>query len=387
MFKNNLKITIRNLVKNKIYSLINIAGLAVGMVFAILILLWVQYEWSYDRFHENADRLYRVVFTTEQKEFHGYYQPGPLAAYLKENFPEIVQTTNFTDMQWKLSYETQGFFCIGSYVDPAFFEMFTFPLVKGNPKTVLTNPYSVVISKALAQKMFGQSDPIGKTLKLNDQTDLNITGVFKAVPKTSHLQFDFVISFEIAYDWMKMWDRKCVQTYILLQENCSLYKISQKIYGVMNKHNPTWKNVLYLYPITKSHLYTLGGGGLITYVYIFSVLAILILIVACINFMNLSTARSEKRMKEIGIKKTVGSSRMELVRQFLTETAAFSFLSLLLAVLLVELILPYINNILNMQIKMHYSGSMVIVLLGIALLTGLMAGSYPAFFLSSFEPV
>jgi putative ABC transport system permease protein len=387
MFKNSLKIAFRNLVKRKVYSLINISGLAVGMTCTILIMLWVQHEWSYDRFHENADRLYRVVFTNEQKDFHGYYQPGPLAEYLKASFPEIVQTTNFSDMQWKLSYGTQGFFCNGSYVDPAFFEMFTFPLVAGNTKTVLEDPYSVVISEPLAQKMFGQNDPVGKTLKLNDEANLNITGVFKEIPKTSHIQFDFVMPFEIAPAWMKMWDRKCVQTYVLVRDDCPLDELNQKIRGVMNEHNPTWKNVLYLNPVTKSHLYALGGGGLITYITIFSILAILILMVACINFMNLSTAYSEKRLKEIGIKKTVGSSRMMLARQFLTETIVLAFLALVVATILVESFLPYLNNILNTQIKMHYSINMIFILLSTALLTGLIAGSYPAFFVSSFRPI
>jgi putative ABC transport system permease protein len=387
VFNNFLKIAIRNLVKYKIYSIINIAGMSVGIACAVLILLWVQYERSYDRFHENTDRLYRVVFTNDQKEYHGYYQPGPLAEYLKENFPEILQTTNFSGMQWKLSHEIEGFFCIGSYVDPAFFEMFTFPLIRGNPNIVLNNPYSIVVSNTLAQKMFGNNDPIGKTLKLNDQTDLTITGVYQDIPKTSHMQFDFVIPFEIAPAWMKMWDRKCTETYVLLRENYSLGEINQKIYGVMNEHNPTWKNVLYLNPMTKSHLYTPGGGGLIIYVHIFSILAILILVVACINFMNLSTARYEKRMKEIGIRKTVGSSKITLVSQFMMETAVFSFLSLLIAVILVELTLPYVNNILNKQINMHYSGITISILFTITLSTCLLSGSYPAFFLSSFKPI
>jgi putative ABC transport system permease protein len=387
MYKYLLRIIFRNLVKRKVFSLINISGLAVGMACAVLIMLWVQHECSYDRFHKNADRLYRVVFTNAQKEFHGYYQPGPLAEYLKTNFPEIVQTTNFSDMQWKLSYGAQGFFCIGSHVDPAFFEMFTFPLIAGNTRTVLEDPYSIVISEPLAQKMFGQSDPIGKILKLNDDTDLNITGVFAEIPKTSHIQFDFVMPYEIAPSWMKMWDRKCVQTYVLVRDDCPLAELDQKIYGVMNEHNPTWKNVLYLNPMTKSHLYTLGGGGLITYITIFSILAILILMVACINFMNLSTAYTEKRLIEIGIKKAAGSSRMELARQFLTETIFLSFLALLVATLLVEFLLPYINKILSTHIRMQYSANMILVLLSIALVTGLIAGSYPAFFLSSFKPI
>jgi putative ABC transport system permease protein len=387
MLNKYLKITIRNLTKHKIYSSINIIGLAVGISCSVLIMLWVQYELSYDKFNVKADRLYRVVFTTEQKDFHGFFQPGPLAKYLKDNFPEIEQSTNYSEMQWKLSHDNQGFFGTGSYVDPSFFKMFSFSLEEGNSNTVLSNPNSVVISKSFAIKMFGQSNPVGKTLKLNDQSDLFVTGVFSDIPKTSHMQLDFVVPYSAAPSWMNFWDRKCVNTYVLLRKNASIDEINKKIYSEMDKHNPTWKNVLYLFPMTKSHLYKPGGTGSIIYVYIFSVFGILILLVACINFMNLSTARSEKRMKEIGIKKTIGSSRLELIIQFMTETILLSFTSLIIAIVLVEFSLPYLNSILNTQITMSYSINMILSLLGITLFTGLVAGSYPAIYLSSFNPM
>jgi len=387
MFNNYLKIAFRNLIKYKIYSFINIAGLAIGIACAVLIMLWVQYEMSYDKFHENADRLYRVVFTNDQKEFHGFWQPGPLAKYLEDNFPEIEQATSYSEMQWKLSFETKGFFSTGNFVDNNFFRMFSFPLEKGDPANVLTNPGSIVISKSLAQKMFGDNDPIGKTLKLNDYPGLMVTGVFSDVPKTSHMQFDFVIPFTGAPEFMKMWDRKSVSTYVLINKNASFDDVNKKIYGVMNKHNPAWKNILYLFPLTDSHLYEPGGTGKILYIYIFSVFGFLVLIAACINFMNLSTARSEKRMKEIGIKKTIGSTRMELVKQFMLETLLLSFISSLISIALIELCLPYINSILNSQITMVYSESMLSILSGITILTGLIAGSYPAVYLSSFKPI
>jgi putative ABC transport system permease protein len=387
MLKNYLKIAFRNLIKYKIYTFINIAGLAIGIAFTVLILLWVQYELSYDKFHEKVDHIHRVAFTTEQKDFHGFWQPGPLAKYLEDNFPEIEQATSYSEMQVKLSYETKGFFCRGSIVDTNFFRMFSFTLKKGNPGNVLTDPGSIVISKSLAKKMFGENDPMGKTLKLNDYPGLMITGIFSDVPKTSHIQFDFVIPFSGAPDWMKMWDRKSVSTYVLLSKNASFDNVNKKIYGVMNKHNPTWKNILYLFPLTKSHLYNPGGTGQIIYIYIFSLFGFLLLIVACINFINLSTVRSEKRMKEIGIKKTIGSTRVELVKQFMLETMLLSFLSLLIAIVLIELSLPYINGILDSHIVMFYSESMVSILLGITVLTGLMAGCYPAVYLSSFRPI
>jgi putative ABC transport system permease protein len=387
MLKNYLKITVRNLNRYKIYSLINITGLGIGIACAVLILLWVRYELSYDKFHENAKRLYMVGFTTEKKDFYGFYQPGPLAQYLKENFPDIKQATNYSDMQWKISRGTDGFFCTGSMVSPDFFQMFSFPLEEGNPNTILTNPNSIVISRSLAKKIFKESNPVGSSLKLNDQPGFIVTGVFSDVPKTSTIQFDFVIPFSNAPDWMNMWDRKCVNTYVLLNKNASFDDVNEKISQVMNKHNPEWKNLLYLFPLTSSHLYEPDGTGTFIYIYIFSLFGILVIVVACINFMNLSTARSEKRIKEIGIRKTVGSSRIELIKQFMTETIVLSFFSLIAAILLVELSLPYLNGLVGTHISMNYSGDMIFIVTGIALLTGLIAGSYPAIYLSSFKPM
>jgi putative ABC transport system permease protein len=289
-------------------------------------------------------------------------------------------------MQWKVSRDTKGFFCKGSLVDSSFFQMFTFPLEEGNPKTVLASPNSIVISRSMAEKLFGQNDPVGQSLKLNDRPGMVVTGVFSDVPPTSHMQFDFVVPFSNGPDWMRLWDRKCTFTYVLLRENTSLDEINKKIYGVMNAFNPTWKNTLFIFPITKSHLFEPGGGGPIIYIYIFSAFGFLVLIAACINFMNLSTACSEKRLKEIGIKKTVGSSRMELVWQFMAETILLSFVSLFIAIVLVELSLPTVNNMLDSHITMVLAGWMLPILLGIGLWTGLIAGSYPAIYLSSFKP-
>jgi putative ABC transport system permease protein len=387
MLENYLRITFRNLFGHKVFSFISIFGLAVGMACTILVLLWVKYELSYDKFNKNADRLYRVGFTSAQKEFYGFYQPGPLANYLKDNFPEVEQSTSYSLMQWKVSRDTKGFFCKGSLVDSSFFQMFTFSLEEGNSETVLAGANSIVISRSLAQKLFGYNDPVGQSLELNDKPGTIVTGVFSDVPSTSHMQFDFVIPFSYGPDWMRMWDRKCTFTYVLLRENTSLDEMNKKVSGVMNTFNPTWKNILFLFPITKIHLFEPGGGGLIIYVYIFSAFGFLILMVACINFMNLSTARSEKRLKEIGIKKAVGSSRMELVWQFMAESVLLSFVSLFIAVVLVELSLPTVNNTLDTHITMAFAGWMLPTLLGIALLTGLIAGSYPALYLSSLKPM
>jgi putative ABC transport system permease protein len=387
MLQNYVKIAFRNLTKHRVYSLVNIAGLAVGLACAVFIMLWVRYELSFDKFNANADRLYRVVFTNAQKDFYGFYQPGPLAKYLKENFPEVEQSTSCSVMQWKVSRETKGFFCKGGLVDSSFFQMFTLPLEEGDPSTVLAGPNSVVVSRSLAQKLFGKSDPVGQPLTLNDKPGAVVTGVFSDVPQTSHLQFDFVMPFSSGPDWMRLWDRKCTFTYVLLRENASRDEFNKKISGVMNTFNPTWKNILLLFPVTKSHLFNPGGGGPIIYIYIFTAFGLLILIVACINFMNLSTARSERRLKEIGIKKAIGSSRAELVCQFMAESILLSFISLLIAIVVVELSLPALNNLLDTRIAVAFSGRMVAALAGIALLTGVVAGGYPAIILSSFNPM
>lgn len=391
MFTNYIKITFRNIKRHKGFSLINISGLAIGMACTILILLWVLYELSFDRFHENADQLYQAVYKFEDQEVYGRYLPGPLAALLKDEYPDVIDTTTYKPWEKKISFGVKSFFGTGSYVDPSFFEMFTFPFLKGDPKTAFSEPYSVVITENLAHKFFGNEDPSGKTLTyyaFSEGIDLNVTGVVKNVPQNSHMQFDFLIPYQVGYDWMKTWRNNAVHTYILLHEDSNSQEVSNKISDVLNKHIPNCKirARLYLYPLKKIHLFALEGGGLITYVYIFSVMGVVILLIACINFMNLSTARSEKRFKEIGVKKVVGSTRMQLIKQFLNEAILLSLLALFLAIFLVKLLLPSINAVLGVEVSLNYSLVFILSLFSIALLTGITSGSYPAFFLSSFRP-
>ena len=388
MLKHYLKIAVRNLVRDRGYSLINIVGLAVGMAICILILLWVQDELSYDRFHDNAGQLYRVAFSADAERFRGEYVPAPLAAYLKDEYPEIVNSTVFCKhSRMKLSVEGNGFFCAGSFVDPSFFEMFTFPFAQGDPKRALSEPLSVVMTRDLAERMFGRADVVGEAVTIEGAADLNVAGVLESLPHNSHIQFDFLIPYSIAPPGMKRWDVKSLTAYVLLDKNSSHEEVSEKISGVLNEHNPTWENYLFLQPLKQIHLHELGGGGRITYVIIFSVLALVILLVACINFINLSTARSEKRLKEIGIRMAVGSSRIQLIKQFLCESILISLVALTVAIVLVELLISPVNVLLAKQLDLDYSGGIILALVGIAMLTGIMAGSYPAFFLSSFRPV
>ena len=391
MFKNYLKITLRNIRKNVIYSFMNISGLSIGLACSLLIMLWVHHELSYDRFHENVDRLYRVVYSSDDGELYGTYLPGPLAPYLREHFPDFISTTGFRPWEAKIVFNNKSFPSIGSYVDPSFFSMFSFPFEKGEPKAAFSHPNSIVITKNLAVKLFGRDDPMGKTVSYNsgvsESIPLTVTGILKDIPQNSHLQFGFLLPFEILYDWMKTWRNKNVFAYVLLKKNIIPEEVNQKISGVLKAHKHDNNLNLHLQPIKRIHLHALGGGGRITYVYTFSMIALLVLFIACLNFMNLSTAQSEQRLKEIGVKKVVGCSRFQLVMQFLCESMILSLLSLLLAVFIAVLLLPSLNSMLGTQIVFKWIPNLVLSIISIALLTGVVSGSYPALLLSSFHPV
>ena len=387
---NYLKVAIRRIKREKGYTFVNIAGLAIGMACTILIFLWVQHQRSYDRFHENAGQICRVYYTNEAFEGAAIYLPGPLTEYLKDNYPEITHATNFKQWKKKVAVADKSFLSSGSYVDPSFFEIFTFPFIKGNPQTALNNPNSIVITEDLAAKFFADDDPMGKTISyyvFSQKIDLEVTGVIQNVPQNSHLQFDFLIPYEIGYDWMKTWNNNSGWIYVMLNRNSSHKAVGEKISGVLQIHRPENADILNLQPLEKIHLYSPGGVGQIVYVYIFSVMALIVLLIACVNFMNLSTARSEKRSKEIGIKKVVGSSRTQLIRQFLTESILMALMALVIALLLVQMILPSINAMLGTQLELSFTGKFILILMAIALLTGITAGSYPAFYLSAIPPV
>jgi putative ABC transport system permease protein len=389
MFKNYLKIAYRNLIRYKGYSLINISGLAIGIACCIVILLWVQHELSYDRFHENADQIYRAAYRFKDGSAQGIHLPGPLCAFLKNNYPEIKDATTYKHWTKKISFNKKSFLGTGSYVDPSFFKIFTFPFVKGNPETALSQPYSIVITEDLAKRFFDNDDPLEKQLTyyaFSRGVDLKVTGVIKNIPRNSHIQFDYLIPYKIGYDWMKTWKNSSGYTYVLLHKNTSYQQVNQKISNVLNQHRPEYQTTLFLQPLKKIHLYPLEGVGRITYIYIFSVMGLLVLLIACINFMNLSTARYDKRFKEIAVKKVVGSRRIQLICQFLSESLLMSVLALFLAVFLVELLLPWINAMLGTQLNLNHSPIVILSLVGMMVFTGILAGSYPAFFLSSFPP-
>ena len=399
MFKNYLKIALRNIKRHKGYSFINITGLAIGMACCILMLLWVQDELSYDRFHQNASDIYRVIQDINFADHSTTWAitQGPLGPSLKKDFPEIINATRITWRRFRLTYDDDSFDEEVGMADGSIFEMFTFPLIKGDPATALSDPHSIVLTEEMAEKYFGNENPVGKIIKADNQYDFKVTGIMKDVPRNSYLQFDVLIPFifgrELNYT-VDQWNNSQFTTYVQLQKGVPSEEVVQKISDYLYAKPTLEKDArLNLQPLTRIHLYSNYefdfAHGDIKYVTIFSVVAFFVLLIACINFMNLTTARSGNRSKEVGMRKVAGAYRSEIVKQFFGESILFAFIALLFAFILVELLLPVFNNLAAKELSMDIPGNLLILLglICIALLTGIISGSYPALFLSAFQPV
>jgi len=406
MFWNYVKIAWRNIKRYKGYSFINIFGLAIGLACCILILLWVQDELNYDRFHTNADDLYRIVTEFHKTEPVTHYWPvcAPLAPALREEYPEIVKATRFSRLRrgQLVKYKDKNFLepqiCL---TDPDFFTMFTFPFLEGDPQTALSNPNSIVLVESVSAKYFGNENPIGKILNINNEYDLTVTGVMKEIPENSSIQFDFLIpfirieDFEKAWAVLDNWSLSGFATYVQLEKNASAEALENKIAYYLKNHVPESEDMIYLQSFKDIHLYSshiqfgIEGQGDITYVFIFSLVALFVLVIASINFMNLATARSTNRAKEVGLRKVVGAKRAQLIRQFFCESVGMAFLSLILAVVLVELFLPVFANLSGKTLVLDFSSNIHIILaiIVMTLITGFLSGTYPALFLSSLRPV
>jgi ABC-type antimicrobial peptide transport system permease subunit len=404
MLKNYFKIAWRNLWINKGLSFINIFGLAIGMAFTMLIGLWIQYETSFDSFHKNGDRLALVEKHTLFNNHRNTQGSTPLPLYdeLKNNYPEVKRATR---MGWNDSHSlvvgNNKFKKKGIHVDPDFLEMFSFPLVKGNVATVLTDPNSIVLTESLASTLFGQEDPIGKTIKIDNQYNVLVTGVVEDVPKNSTINFEFLAPFQFLIndsEWIRNnktnWGNNFLMNMVELQPGISMEDFSKKIGPLsVQKDNSLKNQTLFLHPLSKWHLYNeyknwINVGGKIDYVRLFGIIGIFVLLIACINFMNLSTARAEKRAKEIGIRKAVGSLRIQLVAQFLSESMLTTFLAFLLSIGIIQLLLPNLRDLGFENIKFDFSNIFLLAFIFlVCILTGLLAGSYPALYLSSFLPV
>jgi putative ABC transport system permease protein len=400
MLKNYLKVILRNIKKHKGYSLINITGLAIGIACCLLISIWVLDELSYDRFHENAPLLYRVEEDQHYsgRLFHVSVTPYPLAPALIEEIPEIVDATRVV---WSggllFRYGEKAFFEYGiRAVDPSFFQMFTFPFVKGDKDKALDSPYSLVIDEDIAKKYFGDEDPLGKVIAVNNTHEFTVSGVMENVPHNSTLQFEVAVPYaylEKIGRTNQQFGSNSIGTYVQLSPNSTMEQVNEKIFGFIKTKEPDSVTDLMLMPFTRIHLHSYWGyekdSGAIQYVYMFSFIALFVLLIACINFMNLSTARSANRAKEVGMRKVVGALKSHLIRQFYGESVVFAFIALVLAAGIVTVILPAFSKFADKELSWNIGGigAIVIGLAAITLFTGLVAGSYPALFLSAFQPV
>jgi putative ABC transport system permease protein len=393
MFKNYLLIAWRTLRRHKGYSLINITGLAIGLACFILIGLWVKDELSFDRFHQKKDRIYRILNRTQdgQSLYSITYALGPA---LKEQYSEIEESCRvWLYVSSSVRYQDKIFEERNIYLaDPSFFKIFSFPFIKGDPETALADKYSVVLTEETARKYFGDEDPIGKIFHVAIlEGDFKVAGVIADIPLNSHLRFDFIGRIEfLGEDRLARWEEWTGPTYVLLRPGTSAGEFESAIADIYKRNiGPEETYVPVLQPLTQVHLYEFGRPGQVKKVYLFSVIAVFILLMACINFMNLATAQSSRRAKEVGMRKVIGALRRQIVRQFLGEAVLIAVLSLVLAVVIVEAALPHFNQFTgkSMVLLSGANLTLILTLLLITMGTGILAGSYPALFLSSFEPV
>jgi putative ABC transport system permease protein len=390
---NYFRTALRVFRRNRAFSILNITGLAAGLTCAILIFLWTQNELSFDRFHENAGRIGLVLLKPDYADWLGNNGPGPLGPALARDYPEIVEATRSFDAPAPLRYGGRSFNGRVCGVDPSFFRVFSFPFVRGGGREPLADPDSIVLGEAMAKKLYGAEDPLGKTVSFEwwgTWHDFRVIGVVADPPANSTLRFDYLLPFNfVTRSGMSIedWEVGAYQTYALIAPTASMAAVERKIAGTMKRHHPASPYLLRLQPLTRIHLYHPQGGGPITYVTIVSLIGLFILMIACINFMNLSTARSLKRAREVGLRKVVGSSRGALIRQFLMESLAFSVIALGVALVIVRLLLPAVNRIVNASLHLQFTTSQALVIFGMTFLTGCLSGSYPALYLSRFRPL
>ncbi|HEY4326616.1 MAG TPA: ABC transporter permease [Mucilaginibacter sp.] len=403
MFRNYLKIAWRNLLHNKVYSTLNIAGLAAGMAVALLIGLWIYSQYAYDRFLPGYDQLYQVKLN--------FYQSGgiqtqngsalPLVEEFRKNYPEVKYASE-TDWggQHSLVIGDKKLDPVGLTVGTDFLRMFPYPMLKGNVNSVFSDPNSIILTESVARALFGDQDPINKIIRIDNKNNITVTGVMKDIPKNSTLQFGYLLPYsylEQTYPDEKKqrtnWGNYSYPEYVELQPGADAETFENKIKNIIAKHGAIDKIEIVLQPAKNWRLLNQfkngkAADGFITYVRMFAIIGILVLVIACINFVNLSTARAEKRAREVGVRKSIGSSRRDLIIQFLSESLLLTFMAFLVSMVIVQLVLPSFNTITFGDISVPYTSIRFwCVMLGYVLITGLLAGSRPAFYLSSFKPV
>jgi putative ABC transport system permease protein len=401
MIKNYFKIAFRNIKRYSTHSILNISGMAIGIACAILILLWVQDEWSYDRHLKNAKDLYRVLETQYYaggKSIQEALTPSPLAATLKKEYPEIINSSRYRSLPIPLPNGDEFILEDLASVDKDFLKIFNIRFVRGDMQSALNGPHDLVITEEMAEKYFGKEDPLGKTLTVMKSFVFTVTGVIKSLPHNSHIQINFLVPFEFLGDLganINDWGNIQCFTYIQLLKGTDRKIIDNKIRNFLREDDKRKDTEIFLQNIKKIHLFSSGkyagdisGHGDITYVRILSLIAVFILIIACINFMNLTTAQSVRRAKEIGLRKVAGATRIKIVVQFLGESLLIAFAAYIIAMILVELLLPGFRNLIGNHLAINYqSAGLYLGLITIVLFCGLIAGSYPALYLSSLKPL
>jgi ABC-type antimicrobial peptide transport system permease subunit len=403
MFRLNIKIALRNLWKHKTSSIINIVGLAIGLSSCLLLLLYVSYEWSFDKQYKGSENVYQVM--TNFVDAKGNIQAtvdltsNAIAEVIKQEVPGVDAISRISNNgQQFIANRESSFKKVSKFGDPDVLKIFSYEFVAGSPLTALNTPNSVVLTETMARLLFKDGDALNQSVRYNNEADLTVTGIIKDLPPNSSNKFDFLMPwslFEKLSDWVKRpdWGNYNWLTVVRVNEHANISMINSKLKGMIKRNNGTSTDESFIFKMSDRHLFGkfVNGksvGGDIERIYLFIALALGILLIACINFMNMATAKSERRAKEVGIKKTIGASRASLISQFLTESVLLTVFSVLVAIVLVEILLPTFNSLLDIELSIdYYSGRYWIGMVSVILLTGLLSGSYPALYLSSFNPI
>src|SRR6187399_1444619 len=402
MIKNYFKIAWRNLFRNKGFSATNLLGLTIGITCTILISLWVKDELTYDKFHTNYSSIYKIIANRDfnNQIFTDQNMVLPLASTIEKAIPQIKHAVVTTHRQPHiLAYGDKKIKKEGYTAGDHFFEMFSWKFIKGDATTALHDAYSIVLTQSAAKAFFGKDDPINKIIKVDNEYDAKVTAIVADIPGNSTLQFDFVNAFNYDNDYLKRamtnWTNSSWDVYVQVDQHADLKQVERSINDIKYQHDESDKKIstYFAFPMNKWRLKSefkdgKNTGGMIEYVRLFSIIAIIILLIACVNFMNLSTARSEKRAREVGVRKTLGSGKRQLVFQFFSESIILAAIALVLSVLAVYLLLPFFNELVDKHLSLDLSQPLFwLAAVALIIFTGVVAGSYPALYLSSFSPV
>ncbi len=393
MLKNYLKIAFRNMVRNKASSIINLSGLTLGIVCTILILLWVNHEASYNSFHNNSENIYQVIIGFGDRDVYSDWGPGPLAPKLKELYPEIINAARaYQWIDFPLMYEEKVYTVKPMFADQSFLDIFSFPLLMGNKETALVAPTQIVLSEETAIKYFGDKEPLGKTLQLEfwgRWYGFTVSAVIANVPSNSDIKFDVLVpirAWENSGNDLEDWGSGMYPSYVMVAENTDSAQLEDKIRNTIKNQVPEAIRTVHLHPLEKVHLYNYSGGGKIIYIYTFTIAGIMILVLACINYVNLTVAQSVSRSKEIGMRKVAGAVRRQIIQQFFIDSAIFVFTASVFAIIIISSVHPEFNNLVEADIVLNFSKDLIFTIAVVVIFTSIFAGIYPALVLSSYRP-